>query len=224
MLICICTALLTLSACATGQASGMFNDDTTRYAEVEIGEMPGGGSVRPVPRPSPVCGNDVSETGEQCDGNDLNGLTCESFNYTGGNLSCTENCTWDTSNCYKPFCGDGDCNGNETYSSCPEDCDAPADSCTDSDGGQVFDVYGTAEGYRNGEFYVFADECNPVGRLKEQYCSGDSRQEEYFECLCEDGVCTEYCGDGECNYNETSVTCPSDCGNSSGGNQTGNNS
>jgi len=48
----------------------------------------------------PVCGNNIFEIGEQCDGTDLNGQTCTSLNpgWTG-TLSCQSNCIYDTSGC-----------------------------------------------------------------------------------------------------------------------------
>jgi len=46
-----------------------------------------------------ICGNDIKEIGEQCDGNDFSGQTCFNFGYTGGNLSCNANCTLNFSGC-----------------------------------------------------------------------------------------------------------------------------
>ena len=48
---------------------------------------------------SPVCGNDIVNVGEQCDGS-LNGFSCSDFDssFTGGELFCM-NCILDTSNC-----------------------------------------------------------------------------------------------------------------------------
>lgn len=46
-----------------------------------------------------VCGNGVVETGEQCDGSNLGGQTCQSRGYVGGNLSCTAACEFNTSQC-----------------------------------------------------------------------------------------------------------------------------
>lgn len=46
-----------------------------------------------------TCGNNKVETGEACDGTDLNNKTCASFGYTGGNLKCKNNCTPDFSFC-----------------------------------------------------------------------------------------------------------------------------
>jgi hypothetical protein len=44
----------------------------------------------------PVCGNGIAESGEQCDGSDLGGQTCEGL---GGTLSCKADCTFNTSGC-----------------------------------------------------------------------------------------------------------------------------
>ncbi len=65
-----------------------------------------------------VCGNNVKETGEECDNDDLAGETCLSLGYTGGSLSCAADCTFDESQCTGPVCGNGvvetgeDCDGS----------------------------------------------------------------------------------------------------------------
>ena len=46
----------------------------------------------------PVCGNNIKEAGEECDGTDLAGETCVSLGYASGTLSCKD-CKFDTSNC-----------------------------------------------------------------------------------------------------------------------------
>ena len=46
-----------------------------------------------------VCGDDVRNTGEQCDGDDLGGLSCVTTGYQGGALGCTDACVLDFSNC-----------------------------------------------------------------------------------------------------------------------------
>lgn len=46
-----------------------------------------------------VCGNDVVEDGEECDGTDWNGATCESLGYAEGSLACTEGCVIDVFGC-----------------------------------------------------------------------------------------------------------------------------
>ena len=53
------------------------------------------------------CGNDVIEPGELCEGVDLQGLDCTDFpGFTRGTLACTMECTFDTSGCILPVCGD----------------------------------------------------------------------------------------------------------------------
>ncbi|MEX2515109.1 MAG: dockerin type I domain-containing protein [Candidatus Paceibacterota bacterium] len=49
-----------------------------------------------------ICGNNVKEGGEQCDNGDLNGQTCSTLDYEGGTLSCSSDCSFDTSECIAP--------------------------------------------------------------------------------------------------------------------------
>ncbi|MDY0003180.1 MAG: DUF4215 domain-containing protein [Polyangia bacterium] len=66
----------------------------------------------------PECGDGNVDPGEQCDGSQYAGLTCEDFCYTGGSLSCTSTCQIDTSSCTGdlPTCGDN-------QAGCDEECD-----------------------------------------------------------------------------------------------------
>lgn len=47
----------------------------------------------------PICGNIVKEGGEECDNSDLGGQTCQSRGFSGGSLSCNNDCTFNTSGC-----------------------------------------------------------------------------------------------------------------------------
>ena len=47
-----------------------------------------------------ICGNHLSEGGEECDNEDLSGEDCISFGFDGGELACDFACDFDTSNCY----------------------------------------------------------------------------------------------------------------------------
>jgi formylglycine-generating enzyme len=49
--------------------------------------------------PSAGCGNGELEEGEECDGTDLGGATCESVGQLGGSLACSEQCMLDASGC-----------------------------------------------------------------------------------------------------------------------------
>lgn len=49
-----------------------------------------------------ICGNDVIEGGEDCEGANLNGKSCTTLGYSGGILSCDIACTFDTYACIPP--------------------------------------------------------------------------------------------------------------------------
>ncbi len=62
---------------------------------------------------STVCGNNIAEEDELCDGTDLMGETCVTQGFYTGKLACMEDCSdFDTSGC-SGWCGDGIINGNE---------------------------------------------------------------------------------------------------------------
>jgi hypothetical protein len=55
-----------------------------------------------------VCGNDQLDPNEVCDGDALNGASCESLGFFTGTLACLPDCSdYDTSDCVNPGCGDG---------------------------------------------------------------------------------------------------------------------
>jgi beta-lactamase superfamily II metal-dependent hydrolase len=85
----------------------------------------------------PVCGDGSVKGGEQCDGADLNGYSCESLGYSGGTLACSVTCSFDTSGCTTTTasCGDGvvdgyeECDGADDAacpSACSDHCACPA--------------------------------------------------------------------------------------------------
>lgn len=46
-----------------------------------------------------ICGNEIIEGGEDCEGENLNGQTCESLGFGPGTLSCDIACSFDTYGC-----------------------------------------------------------------------------------------------------------------------------
>jgi hypothetical protein len=83
---------------------------------------------------APSCGDGTIDVGEQCEGADLGGQTCEGLGFTGGTLACTGGCGYDTSGC--TTCG------NEVLEP-GEECDTwdfGGDSCFNHgwDGGELF--------------------------------------------------------------------------------------
>lgn len=53
----------------------------------------------------PECGNSQVDDGEQCDGPDLAGQSCQLLGFLGGTLGCTLECRFDVELCTSPECG-----------------------------------------------------------------------------------------------------------------------
>ncbi len=68
-------------------------------APVDMGAYPYGNECIGAGCPPRTCGNGIVDSGEQCDGSNLNGRTCQSLGYSGGTLSCSSSCAYDTSQC-----------------------------------------------------------------------------------------------------------------------------
>jgi len=68
-----------------------------------------------------ACGNGTLEGSEDCEG-DTGGSTCADLGYTGGDLTCTTDCHFDESRCWR--CHDDVCQAadGETREACPSDC------------------------------------------------------------------------------------------------------
>ncbi len=64
--------------------------------------------------PNPFCGDGVQNGSEQCDGNDLNGKTCQTQGFDTGTLSCSMNCTFNTTGCSNYVCGNNKKEPGET--------------------------------------------------------------------------------------------------------------
>lgn len=77
--------------CPATPGSAFSSDVGTCTDEVAVAAH--GGSL-------PACGNGaVDVAGEQCDGSDLGGSSCESLGRSGGTLGCTTECRFDVSGC-----------------------------------------------------------------------------------------------------------------------------
>jgi len=53
--------------------------------------------------PEQLCGNNLRETSEECDGTDLVSETCVTKGFDSGTLGCNDNCTYNTSQCFQPW-------------------------------------------------------------------------------------------------------------------------
>jgi len=87
------------------------------------------------------CGNGQIDAGEDCDGPDLlNGATCQSRGFVGGQLACSASCQFDTGGCLTQVCGNGIREGTEVCddggangqpgSCCSDSCQFVADETT----------------------------------------------------------------------------------------------
>lgn len=56
--------------------------------------------ISPFGAPPETCGNGTADDGEQCDGADLRGQTCQNRGFDSGTLSCSDLCTYYTGNCF----------------------------------------------------------------------------------------------------------------------------
>ncbi len=74
------------------------------------------------------CGDNTVDAadGEQCDGENLNGQTCQNLGYTGGTISCTAECRFDISAC-QSACGNGHLEPGEE---CEDGARVDGDGCS----------------------------------------------------------------------------------------------
>jgi hypothetical protein len=142
--------------------------------------------------PDSECGNGEKELSEQCDGDDLGGLTCQDIGWYAGDLSCDEKCGFDEKGCTdpppgeEPECGNGEKEPGEI-------CD------TDDLGGLTCEDFGLGDG---------------DGGLA---CSGDACELDFSGCRELDpddkGDWGENCGNGQidpgehCDGDLIEVTC-----------------
>ncbi len=181
-----------------------------------------------------IAQNDSNQSGNQT--NLCEGVTCQPSARTcpdGYQASCTNTCNPDTGQCstctpscsgHTEYCGDGICNRNETSSSCSQDCGSPGGggggggsaNCTagqtrqcGSDVGEC--SYGTETCQSNSTWGSCTGSVGPHGEA----CNG---RDDDCDGVVDENVCPggDLCGDGFCNGNETSTSCPQDCS----GNQT----
>lgn len=128
-----------------------------------------------------VCGNGIRETGENCDGNDFNGQTCESLVGVGsrGNLICN-GCTISTENCSAASsCGNGIIDGtdvcdgaalnNATCASIVGEGSTGSISCRDNCSG--YDISGCTAAAKCGNGLIEEGEVCDGNRLNDRTCA-----------------------------------------------------
>src|SRR5262249_43062220 len=143
-----------------------------------------------------TCGNHSIDAGEDCDGANLGGATCEDLGFLGGQLGCTTNCRFDVSGCYRALCGDGTV--------------GPGEECDD---GNTTDGDGCSSNWEVETGYVGSGEpsvCTPCGdgivaggegcddgnTTDGDGCSSTCQVEPGYGCTGAPSVCTLLCGNG----------------------------
>lgn len=82
----------------------LYSSDKKVYADDTLPEQTVNATIKIA-----VCGDTVVEDPEECEGEDLDGQTCESLGYGSGVLTCDSSCSFDESQCIpKPVSPSGD--------------------------------------------------------------------------------------------------------------------
>ncbi len=170
-----------------------------------------------------VCGNNVVEGTEVCDGTDLGGQTCGDFGCTGGGtLACNATCDgFDTSGCLD--CADCDFDG---ICEVGEDCNGCPSDCVSGESSGAVCGNGVCEAGNGEDCTNCALDCNGVqnGNPNNRFCCGAGGGTNPVDCSdarCTGGgvSCTNdpvsggafCCGDGFCDAGEGCGNCGLDC-------------
>jgi hypothetical protein len=152
-----------------------------------------------------TCGNGIVDSGEECDGSNLNGAVCAGDCL--GPPTCTAGCQLDYSSCTN-----GICEAGETCGGCAADCTGEGAACgngvCEAGAGESCltcpaDCAGTTTGKPSNRFCCgFADGYGPDG-------CGDSRCGGSAACI--ESTASTCCGDAICSSGEDPVSCARDC-------------
>jgi len=161
---------------------------------------------------TPVCGNDIAEEGELCDGADLKGGTCENMGLGEGTLACRADCSgYDVDGCSGAAgCGNSIAEEDEV-------CDGADLRGVTCEGlgysGGALECLADCSGYVVsgcsvcGDGFLEADEVCDGEELDGETCETQGFYNGSLACLSDcsgydtDG-CLGYCGDGEINGEE----------------------
>ncbi len=149
-----------------------------------------------------LCGNSGLDTGEQCDGANLGGQTCESLgqSYVGGTLACAMNCTFDTSGCDLPTCGNStldtgeQCDGVLMNGQTCETVGAYIGGTLQCTGNCAYDVTGCVPIVCGDGVISTGEACDDNNTSSGDGCNILCNVESGYSCSGEPSTCTLLCG------------------------------
>jgi alpha-tubulin suppressor-like RCC1 family protein len=208
---CGCRVVLGLCGLAVLVVGGCNFDPSGR-------PMPGADAQVPTDADPVVCGNGEVDPAETCDGSDLDGWSCVTMGYVGGELRCTSQCVFDDTQCeIGGDCGNGQvdegevCDGSALggFTCSSEAGHAEGDlACTGQCTFDISDCHTCGNGLVEGP-----EACDGApGGLT---CENQGRDGGQIACTaCQADLSGCYlCGDGACDAHlgETHQECPLDC-------------
>lgn len=155
------------------------------------------------------CGDSVKNLAESCDGSDFGGLSCASFGFTSGSLSCSAGCAIIATGCnsttQQPGSGSP---GGGAYSGIALNTTASRNR-TSNQTARCTDMWNCSEW----------EPCTPEGNQTrictyKGNCTGGKNKNETQACnyTAPEAHNQDICGNGACELNENEVTCLQDCG------------
>ncbi|MFH2006136.1 MAG: DUF4215 domain-containing protein [bacterium] len=170
---------------------------------------------------TPNCGDGLVVAGENCDGADLSGQTCETLDLGAGSLACGPTCAFDSSGCSASLCGNGaldpmeQCEGTDLGGmSCFDlQYDEGTLACTNQ---CVFDTTGCFLASCGNGVIEGIEECDDGDTDAGDGCGPNCAVEQGWTCAGAPSQCAQLCGNGAIDAGEQcdgadlgGYTCPS---------------
>lgn len=119
----------TSSSSSDGATSSVTTDTTTMTTSMTTTTMSSTDATDASTSGGATCPNGTIDEGEECDGDDLNGASCVTRGFPGGDLACTDSCTFDDSAC-------------DEIAGCHDHMVLDGEDCEPADSGEPADLTG----------------------------------------------------------------------------------